>query len=462
MSDNEQSRQRLLLLLITLGGFVVGLSASLVGVIAPQIAISFHADSVQTSWLVNSFLLASLFSQLPAGRLADMVGRKRVYLSGMLVYALAGVLCAGATNIEMLLVFRMLQGIGSACVFATGMAALYDIFPREKRGMAGGTLIAGIYFGLTLGPLISGLVSEYFGWRVVFLVPVPMGLLVFAVMLINLKGAPAKNPGARFDYIGAALGVVWTSALVLGITQLPSAKAWPMLAVGVLALVVFMRIQTRSANPLLRLGLFAENKTFALSVLVGFLMYTCTTSSMFLLSFDLQMVLGLSPKYTGFILVVPAVCMAVLARFTGQLSDKIEPRFLCSTGMLVSALGFYVLSEIDGQTPMAIVVLGTSLMGLGFVFFSSPNNNAIMGGVASADLGAAAACSNMARDLGNVIGLAIVALSFSFFLQGSSLQAAPVEDLKAAIKFSFYYCILASLVAGGVSLVRGNARNRAT
>ncbi len=461
MSNSPASQQRLLLTLITLGGFVVGLSFSLVGVIAPQIAVTFEADSVLTSWLANAFLLASLFSQLPAGRLADIVGRRRVYLGGLMLYLCGGVLCSVATDIYSLLGFRVLQGIGSSCVFATGMAALYDVFPREKRGMAGGTLIAGIYLGLTFGPLVGGFVSEYFGWRMVFLVPVPLGLLVFALMTSTLTGTPAQRPDAKFDYLGALLCVVWASAFVFGMTRLPSYLAAVMIFIGVSAFIIFVRLQLRSPQPLLRVRIFAENRMFASSLVVAFLMYTCTAASMFVLSFYLQLVLEFTPKYAGVVLVVPAIFMAIFARPAGRLSDRIEPRFLCSSGMLVSALGFSCLVLTDAQSSIYQVVLGTSLMGLGFVFFSSPNNNAILGGVPAHDLSAAAACANMARDFGNVIGLAVVAISFSLFLHGATLQDASTDDLQQAIHFCLYYCIAASILASGLSLMRGDLRSKA-
>ena len=460
-SASNPSARWLALASICIAAFLIPQSLSAVNMALPAIADEMNADAVLISWIPAANIWGSVVLMLPAGRVADMLGRKKVYLIGVIGFALASLPVLFIETIEWLLVIRVLQGLFSALVFATGMAIVAEIFSDKNRGSALGLTSTSVYLGLTCGPLIGGWLTEYVGWRSVFWAPVPVALLAVALVMIYVKN-DRRTAGAvkdRLDWIGSLLFVLWISAFFYGLSGLPELLNCVSLLIGVLLLVVFLKQQNRSPFPLVRLRLLAQNRVFNRSMAASVCMYAGHYPLLFLLSLYLQYIQGVSPGEAGQLVLIQALMMALFAPLAGRLSDHYEPRMIASIGCLLFSAGFAWLFWIDMDTRIGYIIVGLLALGVGFGLFSSPNNNAAMGAVPRERLSIAAALMNLSRTTGNMLGMAITVLLFNLSLGGTQIEPAQYPALLQVIKTALLIGCGYTLLAAYVSFFRGNVRS---
>jgi len=367
-------------------------------------------DAILLSWVATSYILATVVSLVPSGRLADIHGRKKVFLYGYILFTISSLLCGLSTSGAMLISFRVLQGIGSAMHFATGIAILISVYPPHQRGRVLGITVAAVYTGLSLGPFLGGLLTEYLTWRSVFLVTVPLGILVILVVLWKLKGEWAEAKGEPFDILGTLIYGLALVAGMLGITMLPALNSLWLITLGLLGIAAFIKWELRVQSPVFDLDLFRKNRVFALSSLAALINYSATFAITFLLSLYLQHIKGLSPQGAGLILVSQPIVQAVVSPFAGRLSDRIEPRIVASIGMTLTTLGLFLFTFIEDGTGLGFIVGCLMLLGLGFALFSSPNTNAIMGSVEKRFYGLASGSVGTMRQLGMMVSMGIATL----------------------------------------------------
>ncbi|MFW5878567.1 MAG: MFS transporter, partial [Myxococcota bacterium] len=377
----EGTTKRAALLTAATASFLTPFMGSSVNLALPSLAKDLHIDAVVLSWVPAAYLLAAAVFLVPVGRLADIHGRKRLFLWGLVVFTVASALSALAPSAGALIAFRFAQGVGSAMIFGTGMAILSSVYPPHERGRAFGITVAAVYFGLSAGPVLGGLLAQHLGWRSVFASTLPLGALAIAQVLTGLKGEWAEARGEHFDAGGSIIYGLALLALILGLSLLPEMLGVWVLLAGVAALAVFLWWEMRHHAPVLDTTLFFRNRVFAFSNLAALINYSATFSVVFLLSLYLQYVKGLSPQQAGFVLIFQPVVMAVFSPFAGRLSDKIEPRVVASIGMGLTTVALFLLSLIGETTGLVFVMVALMVLGLGIAFFSSPNANAVMGSV---------------------------------------------------------------------------------
>jgi EmrB/QacA subfamily drug resistance transporter len=371
------AERRYVLLVATLSSFLTPFMASSINLAIPAIGAEFHAPAVVLNWIVTSYLLASAVFLVPFGRLADLYGRKRVFLVGTGVYALLSLFSGLARSGELLLVCRVFQGIGGAMIFGTGVAILTSVFPVQERGRALGLNTAAVYTGLSLGPIIGGFLTHQVGWRSIFFVNFVLGLVVFFATVTGLKGEWRGARGEKFDLGGAVAYSLSLAAVMVGISTARTlgAASW-LFFLGVAGLLGFVGWELRLPHPVLDLRLF-RNLVFAFSNLAALINYSATFGVSFLLSLYLQVVKGLDPQRAGFVLLAQPVVMAFLSPFAGRLSDRVEPRLVASLGMFLNFVGLVLFALLRAATALPAVVGELLLMGVGFALFSSPNTNAV-------------------------------------------------------------------------------------
>jgi len=460
--DDTRELKKYALLVATLSAFLTPFMGSSINLAVPAIGREFQLEAVTLNWIVTSFLVASAVFLLPFGRAADLYGRKRVFLAGMIIYALSSIFSGLATSGEALLLFRVLNGIGGAMVFGTGMAILTSVYPPAERGRVLGLNVAAVYTGLSLGPVVGGFLTHQLGWRYIFFLNVFLGLLVVLVTFSKLRGEWREARGEDFDPVGAVLYSLGMTAFMVGmatVNNMPWGR-WVLL-LGLFLLVWFIRQETRYRYPLLNINLF-RNVVFAFSNLAALINYSSTFAVGFLLSLYLQVVKGLDAQVAGFILLSQPVLMALLSPRAGRLSDRVEPRILASAGMGLTFLGLCLLIFLHQATPLWAVVGDLVLLGIGFALFSSPNTNAVMGAVEKHYYGVASATLGTMRLVGQALSMALVTLFFTFYLQGLAVTAAASPLLLQSMRISFI--VFALLCAGGVfaSLARGRVREKET
>jgi EmrB/QacA subfamily drug resistance transporter len=394
-----------------------------------------------------AYLLASAMLLLPFGRMADIFGRRRCFLIGTAAFTVFSGIAALATTPGWLIAGRVLQGIGGAMAFPTSVAILTEAFPREQRGKALGINVTSVYLGLSLGPVLGGLLVNAWGWRSILWVNVPLGVAILALAVAYL---PQDTPHSetRVDVVGSVLFSLALGLLVYGFSRAATGLGQALIGLALLGFVAFGRWELTTQHPMLDVRVFASNRLFLCSNLAALINYASTSAVGFLLSLYLQNVKGLTPAAAGVVLLVQPAIMALLSSFTGALSDRVAPRFLASAGMAATAAGLLPMAWIGAATPLAWIVADLVLLGLGFAFFSSPNTSAVMGSVEKQHLGVASATLSTMRQTGQVLSMGLAALVLSFVMGTVKIEPATLPLLLQSIRL--IAAIFAGLCVAGV------------
>jgi len=456
--DSAQGK-RSALVVATLSAFVTPFMGSAVNIALPSIEKEFGIDAILLTWIATSYLLAAAISLVPFGRLADIHGRKKVFTYGMVIFTISSFLSAISISAPMLILFRILQGVGSSMVFATGIAILTSVFPPQERGKVLGINVAAVYIGLSVGPFLGGLLTQHFTWRSIFLVTVPLGLVSIALVLWKLKGEWAEARGEKFDLPGSLIYSLGIVAIMYGISLLPGLRSLWLIVCGLLSIVVFVTWETKVENPVFDLDLFKTNRFFALSNLAALINYSATFAVAFLLSLYLQHIKGLSPQSAGLVLISQPVVQAIFSPFAGRLSDRVEPRIVASIGMSLTTFGLFLFIFLNENSTLEFVVARLILLGFGFALFASPNTNAIMGSVEKRFYGLASGSVGTMRLLGMMTSMGIATVIFAVFIGRVQITIEYYPMFLKSMKAAFI--VFSLLCFGGIfaSLVRGRVRS---
>ncbi len=415
-SAQQTALERSALFAATLTSFMGPFMISSVNVALPAIQEDLQMTAVQLGWVATAYLLAMAVGLIPAGKIADIHGRKKVFGIGLIVYTSGATAAAFVGHTAWFLVLRVVQGLGAAMFVTTGMAILTSIFPPQRRGRAIGIYVAAVYVGLSVGPFAGGLLTQHFGWRSIFLVMFPLGIGSSAITHSFLKGEWADAESRRLDVPGCLIYAVAVLALVYGATVLPSAIGYTLIPAGIGGLVLFFRQQRRTPDPVFDVALFVDNRAFTFSSLAALLNYSATFAVTFMMSLYLQYIQGLTPQAAGTVLMAQPVIMAVFSPLAGRLSDRVEPRLLATGGMIVTAVGMAIFTQLKSDTPINGIIGNLALLGFGFGLFSSPNMSAIMGSVAKKDYGIASGAVATMRLMGQMVSMAIATVALSLFI----------------------------------------------
>ena len=447
--------KRVVLLVAAMASFLTPFMGTSINIALPTIGREFSTDAVTLSWVTTAYLLAAAMLLVPMGRLADIRGRRLIFLTGMIGYTVVSFLCTLATSEAMLIALRALQGFTDAMMFGTSTAIVTSVYPPEQRGRALGVIVASVYSGSALGPFIGGFLTQAFGWRSIFWFTTLLGLFAIAMTLWKMRGEWAEAKGQKFDVIGSLLYALALLGVMYGFRLLPSLNgAWLLLAGGAL-LAGFILREGRTSYPVMELSLFRRNTVFALSSLAALINYAATYALTFLLSLYLQYVKALSPRDAGLIMLSQPIVMAIFSPLAGRLSDRIEPRVIASVGMTLSATGLLLTAFLGASAPLFVIVLILVLCGLGFALFSSPNTSAIMGAVERRQYGVASATTGVMRLIGQMLSMGIAALIIEIYV--GQVEITPVRHAAFLHAFRTGFLVFAALCAIGIaaSLARG-------
>lgn len=401
------------------GAIAVGTIGSVIdhgstNVALPTIAAHFDTDIPTVQWVVLAYVLTITALLLPMGKLADMVGRKKVYIIGSLVFAIGAGVSGSATGLIMLIVSRMAQGVGAAMTQGTGMAIITSTFPPDQRGRAIGLIMTTVGAGAVAGPAVGGVLVEAFGWPYVFFLNLPLGFLAAATALVVLRRdrpVERSEDEAGFDWLGAVLstGVLvtlllsltnghrfgWTSPTIIGTS----------IGFAVL-LIAFVWWELRFSNPMLDLRLF-KRKILTLGVSAAFFNFLGSSAVLLLMPFYLQGVLGFGPRSAGLLVMPGALLMSLMGPISGTLSDRFGWRLFTVGGMGSIAAGLFVLSRLDEGSSLALVIPGLILVSGGQGLFFSPNSSSVLSAVELERYGIVSALLNLVRNGSNIISLAM-------------------------------------------------------
>lgn len=458
MSRDENVLKWVVLVVSSLSAFLTPFVVSSVNIALPTIGKEFSLNAVLLSWVVTSYLIAATIFLVPFGRIADIYGRRKFFAFGILLFSLTSLLGALSYSAFMLFLSRVLQGIGSAMIFGTGMAILTSVFPLRERGKAIGINVASTYLGLSLGPFLGGLLTHYFGWRSIFLVIVPVGLIALTLVLWKVKGEWAEAEGEKFDLPGSLIYGAAVLIIMYGFSRLPAALGLWLVFAGIVGFTIFVRWEMHVLNPVLDIRLFKNNVTFTFSNLAALINYSATYAVGFILSLYLQYIKGLNADHAGIIMVAQPVMQFLFSPLAGWLSDRVEPRLVASLGMTLTAIGLLMLVTLNPATSLGFIVTCLLLLGLGFALFSSPNTNAVMSSVEKKFYGVASGTLSTMRLVGQMLSMGILMMILVLFV--GRVQIVPkyfpafLRSAKAAFSVFAFLCFLGIFA----SLARGNLR----
>ena len=400
--------KRLILFITAFASFITPFMGAAIILALPAIGKDFDASAIQLNWIVTIYLLTTAVFMLPFGRLGDIVGRKKIFMYGLILFTLTTLAITFSKSIGYFLIFRSLQGLSSAMIFGNSMAIITSVFPPGERGKAMGINITAVYVGLSSGPFLGGLLTEYFGWRSIFIVLIPIGAITALLTFRKIR-------------------VEWAEA--------------------------------NSEKPLLDINLLLSNKVFSYSNLAAMIHYSATSAIGFFLSLYLQYLKGLDARTAGFILMTQPVMMAVFSIPAGKLSDRINPGYIASIGIGITAIGIFALSFIQQSTSLVYIISILAFNGFGYALFSTPNSNAIMSSVEKKHLGVASGMLGTMRMVGQTMSLGIAMLLIALFLGKDKISPDNFPVLLKTIKTGLFIFAIICIPAIFASLARNKKLN---
>ena len=472
-SEQLVERRWQLLALTSVGAFMGPLDGSIVAVALPKMGAELKLSVTASIWVQAVYLLVMAVLLIPLGRLADRRGRVHYYLGGVVLFTLGSLLSGLCPNVTWLIASRALQGGGAALLVATSTAIVTAVFPPRERGRALGINVMAVYIGLTVGPPLGGFLTDNLGWRSIFYVNIPIGVVVAVCGYLLLpRHERGDERAAGADPAGTAL---WAAALLCLLVPLTFASEWGwastrtlgLLVAAGLALLAFGAVELRSRSPLLDLDLVLHNRLFAAANAAALLNYMALGAISILTAFYLEIVQHHSPGLTGWLMLAQPVMMAALSPFAGRLSDRVGSRALSSGGMLVMAAGMVLLATVPADSGLLRVMGSLAVVGLGMAAFSAPNTSAIMGSVERHQLGLAGAFVGTMRVTGQSLSVALLVgiAASSLGPRGSSLllrlgNPVPGQSRAAAHALAAHVAVdythgyrLAMFTAAGLVLV---------
>lgn len=419
---------------------------SAVNIALPVMGAQFAMSSVMLGWVTTSAVLATSMLMVPTGRLADIYGRRRIFIYGLIFQFCSTLICGLANSGELIIVMRVIQGIGAAMIFGTMVAIITSVFPGKERGKALGISVAATYAGLAVGPFLGGLFTQHLGWRSIFFFGALLTALSLGFALTKMKSEWIEAAGEKFDLAGSLFFVLSLGLLVYGFISLPSMTGFLLLAIGLIGFVVFIWFEGRIESPVLHVGVLGNNTVFIFSNVATLIIYSATFALTFLLSLYLQYIQGYSPQEAGAILLINPATMTVFAPAAGRLSDRFQPQIIAAIGLGLSCVSMALLSSLDEASGLPFIFALLFFTGLAAAIFSSPNTNAVMSSVEKSFLGVAAGIQGTTRTVGMVLSMGIVMILFTLLMGGAQITPDQYPAFLTSMKTGFTIFAILSFI----------------
>jgi EmrB/QacA subfamily drug resistance transporter len=434
---DEKSLKRSVLLVSAFAAFLTPFLGSAINLALPAISKDFNTTAIELGWIASSFILSSAMFLLPFGRLADIIGRKKIFTWGIALFTLSTFLIIFSWNIESLITFRIFQGISGAMIFGTSLAILTSVFGPGERGRAMGINITATYTGLSSGPVIGGLLTQYFGWRSIFVFLVPVGIVSLYLIFTKIRTEWAEAEGEKFDWKGSVIYGISIASFMFGFSKLPSSAGWIILGSALILGLFFVFFEKNISNPVFDVRLILRNRVFAFSGIAALIHYSATSATGFFISLYLQYLKGFDARTAGFIMISQPVMMALLSPLAGKLSDRYNAGVIASFGMGLTATGLIMLCFVNETSPILLIISLLIIMGIGFAFFSSPNSNAIMSSVEKKHLGVASGVVGTMRMVGQMLSMGIAMMLLALYLGQEAIVPETYSGLIKGMKTGF-------------------------
>ena len=458
----------MVVLVVAIGTFMSSLDSSVVNLVIPIIRRDFGVSVSAVEWIVTAYLLVVSSLLLTFGRISDLYGRKKVYLLGFIIFTAGSLLCGLSGNIVILIICRVIQGIGAAMLYSTGPAIITNAVPASSRGKAFSISAVAVAAGLCAGPVIGGFLTTVLGWQSIFFINVPIGIMGVTMAFIQIPGDEKKN-SEPFDKIGSLLVFTALVLILLPLSMLENydfglPAFFSLIAAGILTVGLFLIFERKCTYPMLNLNLF-KNRIFAAGNAAAFFLYMAQFIMVFLAPFYLENFRMFSALTTGMLYLPLPLATIMIAPVSGAVSDRFDSSFISTAGTAVMAGGLFMMSFLNKDTSTAYIIGSMILTGLGFGMFQTPNNSAIMGSVPQQYRGIASGTLATMRNLGMVMGVAVSGTLFTaiqskvlmkLVSKGLSDSALTEEAFIHALHVTFMAAVAVALMAMAASVVKGN------
>jgi EmrB/QacA subfamily drug resistance transporter len=429
----KQSKNKWLILAnVAFGVLMATLDGSIVNIALPTIKTELQAGNA-VQWIVIAYFLTTTGTLLIMGRIADIIGSKPVYVSGFIIFTIGSLLCGIAPGIWYLTAFRVVQGIGASMLFAVGPVIIANVFEPKDRGKALGLIGTIVATGNSLGPVLGGFLLGAMGWKSIFFVNIPLGIIAVIITIRNIPGRTATKK-EYFDFPGALLFLAGAVLFLIGLYLGPlDAFGWNnsivvlCIIAGIIFLACFLFWQKKAPVPMLNFALF-KRKNYSYSIISAWLAFTATGANFFILPFYLQQILKYPPETAGFILLAGPATLSIVAPVGGFLSDRIGPRFIATVGLLITATGYFSFTFITENWDWHQIVWRNAVISLGFGLFQSPNSSRALNAAPVQLRGIGSSMLAFMRNLGLLMGVSIAAAIWYSFRKKIA-YAAGIEEL---------------------------------
>jgi EmrB/QacA subfamily drug resistance transporter len=418
---------------VAMGIFLSTIDSSIVNLALPTLVRELQTDFPTVQWVILGYLLGLTALMLSVGRLADIRGKKPLYVAGFIVFTIGSVLCGLSPTIYALILFRIVQSIGAAMILALGSAIVTESFPPEERGRALGISGTAVSLGIVIGPTLGGLLIDAFSWRWIFFVNLPVGIIG---TLMAIRYIPAIKPrgGQRFDIWGSLTLVAGLLCLLLALTWgqnigFSENRILALFAGSLIFFLAFLYIEAHIEDPIIDLSLFLNEK-FSVGLITGFITFFVIAGIILLMPFYLENVLGYDTRQVGLMLAIVPIAMGIIAPIAGSVSDRVGTKPITVVGLFILLIGYVGLSALRLDTTAWQYILLFLPIGLGMGVFQSPNNSAIMGSASQEHLGVVSGMLAITRTMGQTMGIALLGALWASRVssyEGTLLDAGATE-----------------------------------
>ena len=444
--------ENIILIICTVLSFFAVFAVNAVMVVIPSIAAEFHMSNIVQNWAIIIFLLVVAVLSVPAGQISGKYGLKKVTIISVVLFIIISIANVLVTTSEQFLLCRLILGISLAFFNVTSMAMVVSAFPPEERGKALGIVITGVYIGLSLSPVLGGVLNYQLGWRSVVLFGVPFLLATLVLILTKVDEEWITFEGVPLDIKGSVSYGIGMVLFMYGFTILNETLGVVLTALGVMFLILFGYIELREDHPVFDVRFF-KNRKFLSSNFASLCAYLATFAVTTILNYHLQYIKGMDSQTAGIILLAAPLCQVVLAPIAGRLSDKYVPQILAAIGMGLGTVSLILFTFLNESTSLEFLIVAMIIYGIGFGLFSPPNTNVIMSSVPPKDTSVASASVATMRTVGQAMSMGILTLVFAFVMGDVPIVEQYYPLLISSCQITCIICVVLCIASVFASFV---------
>jgi len=426
----------MVLITVIVGTFLGRLDQTIVNLALPKIIVDYHITVTSAGWIATAYILANAIFVPIWGKLGDTIGRKKVYLAGFIIFIFGSVLAGLAWNFSSLIVFRVIQAIAGSADYPTAMAILAVTFPSGKeRAQALGIWSSSFAAAVVFGPLIGGPLIDNFGWRSIFLMNLPVGIIGIIMALTYIQESVSEKKARYFDWWGAITLAVSLAALVLVLDKgmswgWLSANSLAAYAVSLIFFLIFIAVEKNHPEPIVDFKFFRES-VFTNTLINNFIVFMGMMGSIFLVPIFAQTYLGYDATKTGYLFIPMAFMIVIAAPLGGSLTGKVQPRYVIAASTLLAAVGLFLFTHIDPRSSALGIIVPMAVMAFGIGFGMAQRTNIIASIVPQQEIGVASSILALARNIAGAFGIALFGTILNNSTGAKVLEIARFSSLRA-------------------------------